>query len=50
MKLNGKTDPLWHHVGLVVAQMDGLHAGAAYWAKSRQEKVRKPEMCVHASV
>lgn len=27
--------------------MDGLHAGAAHWAKSRQEKVRKPEMCMH---
>ncbi|KAF4106634.1 phospholipase B-like 1 isoform X1 [Onychostoma macrolepis] len=38
VKLNGKTDPLWHHVGLLVAQMDGLHAGAAYWAKSRLEK------------
>uniref|UniRef100_A0A671MAB9 Phospholipase B-like n=1 Tax=Sinocyclocheilus anshuiensis TaxID=1608454 RepID=A0A671MAB9_9TELE len=38
VKLSGKTDPLWHHVGLLVAQMDGLHAGAAYWAKSRQEK------------
>ncbi|KAI2658507.1 Phospholipase B-like 1 [Labeo rohita] len=38
VKLNGKTDLLWHHVGLLVAQMDGLHAGAAHWAKSRQEK------------
>ncbi|XP_042591300.1 phospholipase B-like 1 isoform X3 [Cyprinus carpio] len=38
VKLNGKTDALWHHVGLLVAQMDGLHAGAAHWAKSRQEK------------
>ncbi|ROL51685.1 Phospholipase B-like 1 [Anabarilius grahami] len=38
VKLNGKSDPLWHHVGLLVAQMDGLHAGAAYWAKSRQKK------------
>ncbi|XP_059388998.1 phospholipase B-like 1 isoform X3 [Carassius carassius] len=39
VKLNGKTDRLWHHVGLLVAQMDGLHAGAAYWAKSRQEQM-----------
>ncbi|XP_043110212.1 phospholipase B-like 1 isoform X3 [Puntigrus tetrazona] len=38
VKLHAKTDPLWHHVGLLVAQMDGLHAGAEYWAKSRQEK------------
>ncbi|XP_073774485.1 phospholipase B-like 1 isoform X3 [Danio rerio] len=38
VKLNGKSDPLWHHVGLLVAQMDGLHAGAEFWAKSRQKK------------
>ncbi|XP_051523304.1 phospholipase B-like 1 [Myxocyprinus asiaticus] len=38
VKLYGKSDTSWHHVGLLVAQLDGLHAGVAYWAKSRQEE------------
>ncbi|KAG9343084.1 hypothetical protein JZ751_015303 [Albula glossodonta] len=33
VKLNKGTDPLWRHAGFIVAQMDGLQAGAAHWAK-----------------
>ncbi|PWA21883.1 hypothetical protein CCH79_00015658 [Gambusia affinis] len=33
------SDPLWKHVGLILAQLDGLHAGAAEWAKSRHREV-----------
>ncbi|XP_029954719.1 phospholipase B-like 1 [Salarias fasciatus] len=36
VKLWGSSDPLWKHLGLILAQLDGLHAGAAQWAKSRQ--------------
>ncbi|XP_027897089.1 phospholipase B-like 1 [Xiphophorus couchianus] len=32
------SDPLWKHVGLILAQLDGLHAGAAEWAKSRHRE------------
>uniref|UniRef100_A0A8C9T9I2 Phospholipase B-like n=1 Tax=Scleropages formosus TaxID=113540 RepID=A0A8C9T9I2_SCLFO len=32
------TDPFWKHVGFVVAQMDGLQAGAAQWAKNHQRQ------------
>lgn len=38
VKLN-KNDPLWQQAGLVAAQMDGLQAGAADWAKSQQREV-----------
>ncbi|XP_012669938.1 phospholipase B-like 1 [Clupea harengus] len=37
VKLN-KNDPLWQQAGLVAAQMDGLQAGAADWAKSQQRE------------
>ncbi|KAG7460046.1 hypothetical protein MATL_G00217170 [Megalops atlanticus] len=33
VKRNKATDPLWRHAGFIVAQMDGLQAGAAHWAK-----------------
>ncbi|KAG5832478.1 hypothetical protein ANANG_G00291590 [Anguilla anguilla] len=33
VKLNKAVDPLWQHAGFIVAQMDGLQAGASYWAK-----------------
>ncbi|XP_030630963.1 phospholipase B-like 1 [Chanos chanos] len=36
--LNQRTDPLWQHAGLIVAQMDGLYAGAAHWAKSKKRE------------
>lgn len=29
------SDPLWKHVGFIVAQMDGLQAGVAHWAKKQ---------------
>ncbi|XP_067101308.1 phospholipase B-like 1 [Osmerus mordax] len=32
------SDPLWQHAGLILAQLDGLQAGAAHWAKSRQRE------------
>uniref|UniRef100_A0A674BTI8 Phospholipase B-like n=1 Tax=Salmo trutta TaxID=8032 RepID=A0A674BTI8_SALTR len=35
VKLNRSTDPLWHHTGFIVAQMDGLRAGVAHWAKKQ---------------
>lgn len=35
VKLNRSTDPLWHHTGFIVAQMDGLQAGVAHWAKKQ---------------
>ncbi|XP_063078139.1 phospholipase B-like 1 [Engraulis encrasicolus] len=33
-----KSDPLWQHMGLIISQLDGLHAGAADWAKSQQRE------------
>ncbi|XP_017571527.1 phospholipase B-like 1 [Pygocentrus nattereri] len=33
VKLNKSSDPLWSHTGLILAQMDGLQAGVADWAK-----------------
>lgn len=39
VKLNKASDPLWEHAGFVVAQMDGLQAGAAQWAKKSGKKV-----------
>ncbi|XP_013868362.1 phospholipase B-like 1 [Austrofundulus limnaeus] len=38
VKLNKSSDPLWKHVGFVVAQMDGLQAGVAEWAKRQGKK------------
>ncbi|XP_054623956.1 phospholipase B-like 1 isoform X2 [Dunckerocampus dactyliophorus] len=35
VKLRKNSDPLWNHLGLVLAQLDGLIAGAALWAKSK---------------
>ncbi|KAK7939393.1 hypothetical protein WMY93_002719 [Mugilogobius chulae] len=31
-------DPLWAHAGFIMAQMDGLQAGAADWAKKHGKK------------
>ncbi|KAG7275524.1 LOW QUALITY PROTEIN: hypothetical protein CRUP_032567 [Coryphaenoides rupestris] len=36
VKLKGNSDTLWRHMGLILAQLDGLQAGAAYWAKTQQ--------------
>lgn len=48
MKLKGNSDTLWRHMGLILAQLDGLQAGAAYWAKTQQIEVRMFEgECVH---
>uniref|UniRef100_A0AAV2LRY3 Phospholipase B-like n=1 Tax=Knipowitschia caucasica TaxID=637954 RepID=A0AAV2LRY3_KNICA len=38
VKQRRHSDPLWHHMGLVLAQLDGLQAGAAHWAKSKQRE------------
>ncbi|CAJ1075832.1 phospholipase B-like 1 [Xyrichtys novacula] len=38
VKLNKASDPLWKHAGFIVAQMDGLQAGAADWAKEQGKK------------
>lgn len=39
VKLNKSSDPLWAHAGFIVAQMDGLQAGVADWAKKQGKKV-----------
>lgn len=39
VKLNKGSDPLWKHAGFIVAQMDGLQAGVADWAKIKGKKV-----------
>lgn len=39
VKLRTNSDPLWKHLGLILAQLDGLHAGAAQWAKSKHTEV-----------
>ncbi|KAM8837572.1 phospholipase B-like 1 isoform 3-T3 [Spinachia spinachia] len=31
-------DPWWNHLGLILAQLDGLQAGAAQWAKSKNRE------------
>uniref|UniRef100_A0A3Q2R3Z7 Phospholipase B-like n=1 Tax=Fundulus heteroclitus TaxID=8078 RepID=A0A3Q2R3Z7_FUNHE len=36
--LRRNSDPLWSHLGLILAQLDGLHAGAAEWAKSKHRE------------
>ncbi|XP_056263761.1 phospholipase B-like 1 isoform X1 [Pseudoliparis swirei] len=38
VKLNRSSDPLWKHAGFIVAQMDGLQAGVAHWAKTHGQK------------
>ncbi|XP_056143725.1 phospholipase B-like 1 [Lampris incognitus] len=38
VKLNKSFDPLWKHTGFIVAQMDGLQAGVAHWAKKQGKK------------
>ncbi|CAI5659559.1 phospholipase B-like 1 isoform X3 [Oreochromis niloticus] len=38
VKLRRNSDPLWRHMGLILAQLDGLHAGAALWAKSKHRE------------
>ncbi|XP_017272018.1 phospholipase B-like 1 isoform X2 [Kryptolebias marmoratus] len=38
VKLNKSSDHLWKHVGFVVAQMDGMQAGVAEWAKRQGKK------------
>ncbi|XP_069578281.1 phospholipase B-like 1 [Brachyistius frenatus] len=38
VKLRRNSDPLWKHLGLILAQLDGLQAGAAQWAKSKQRE------------
>ncbi|KAL6103320.1 plbd1 [Pungitius sinensis] len=44
VKLNKSSDPLWKHAGFIVAQMDGLQAGVAHWAK----KQGKPPLSLFA--
>lgn len=39
VKLRRYSDPLWKHLGMILAQLDGLHAGAALWAKSKHREV-----------
>ncbi|XP_041829845.1 phospholipase B-like 1 isoform X2 [Melanotaenia boesemani] len=38
VKMKRNSDPLWKHLGLILAQLDGLHAGAAQWAKRRHKE------------
>uniref|UniRef100_A0A3P9KE14 Phospholipase B-like n=1 Tax=Oryzias latipes TaxID=8090 RepID=A0A3P9KE14_ORYLA len=38
VKLNQSSDPLWKHAGFIMAQIDGLQAGAAAWAKKQGKK------------
>uniref|UniRef100_A0A8C6SEU8 Phospholipase B-like n=1 Tax=Neogobius melanostomus TaxID=47308 RepID=A0A8C6SEU8_9GOBI len=38
VKLRRNTDPLWQHMALILAQLDGLQSGAAQWAKSKQRE------------
>ncbi|XP_074553002.1 phospholipase B-like 1 [Halichoeres trimaculatus] len=38
VKLNKDSDPLWRHAGFITAQLDGLQAGAADWAKKQGKK------------
>ncbi|XP_061893450.1 phospholipase B-like 1 isoform X2 [Entelurus aequoreus] len=38
VKSQKSSDPVWTHTGFIVAQMDGLQAGAAEWAKRRGKK------------
>jgi len=47
VKLNQSSDPLWRHAGLVLAQLDGLQAGAAHWAKEHGQQVAPDTPCVY---
>lgn len=47
VKLRRHSDPLWNHLGLIMAQLDGLHAGATQWAKSQHREVCE---CVYVCV
>ncbi|KAM8824206.1 phospholipase B-like 1 isoform 2-T2 [Synchiropus picturatus] len=38
VKLGRESDPLWRHAGFILAQLDGLQAGAADWAKKEGKK------------
>ncbi|XP_076021162.1 phospholipase B-like 1 [Genypterus blacodes] len=38
VKLNKSSDPLWKHAGFILAQMDGLQAGVAHWAKKQGKR------------
>ncbi|KAM3598434.1 uncharacterized protein V6R79_018022 [Siganus canaliculatus] len=38
VKQKKSSDPLWTHAGFIVAQLDGLQAGAADWAKQKGKK------------
>uniref|UniRef100_A0A3B4HDK1 Phospholipase B-like n=1 Tax=Pundamilia nyererei TaxID=303518 RepID=A0A3B4HDK1_9CICH len=38
VKGNKSSDPLWKHAGFIMAQLDGLQAGVAAWAKNRSNK------------
>ncbi|XP_008328494.1 phospholipase B-like 1 [Cynoglossus semilaevis] len=38
VKLKKSSDPLWKHVGFIMAQMDGLQAGVRDWAKKQGKK------------
>lgn len=39
MKPRRNHDSLWKQMGLILAQLDGLHAGAAEWLKIRNREV-----------
>lgn len=44
VKLKKSSDPLWKHVGFIMAQMDGLQAGVQDWAKKQGKKARVRDM------
>ena len=39
VRLNQSSDPLWRHTGFILAQLDGLQAGVAHWAKQHRQQV-----------
>lgn len=49
VKQNKSSDPLWKHAGFIVAQMDGLQAGVAEWAKQKGKKVCLGHMFIWAN-
>ena len=46
VRLNQSSDPLWRHTGFILAQMDGLQAGVAHWAKQHGQQVAPVWCCV----
>ncbi|XP_028990893.1 phospholipase B-like 1 [Betta splendens] len=38
VRLRRNSDSLWKHLGLILAQLDGLRAGAAHWAKDKHRE------------